>query len=316
MLLVHEKNEIEKKRFDVAKTSHYDNELIGSIEDINISDIFQSLNALRTNSDSVSELVDSISKSGLLSPILVRFTESGNFEVVAGNRRLKACKILGWKKIPCYIVDLDDRSAFEASIIENIQRNTLSIIEEGMAFRKYVDEFGWGAASDLAQKLSKSSSYVSKRIRLLELPVDVIQLICESEISVSTGEELLSIKEKEKQSKFATMVVNHSISSRNLRKMIKEEKLELNDFSFSYHGTEVEKDKFLKTFDKSIVSLRVAMNKLSKNIENVEGNWILYEILMNHKNAIHSQIDLLIREKKKYVTRNHFFDLNLASNQR
>ena len=294
----------------MLRSSQYENELIGSIDDINMSDIFQSLNPLRNASNSTVELADSISKIGLLSPILVRITEAGKFEVVAGNRRFNACKSLGWKKVPCHIVELDDKSAFEASIIENIQRNTLNIIEEGFAFRKYVNEFGWGAASELAHKLSKSSSYVSKRMRLLELPDDVLQLLHDSEISVSTGEELLSIKEKEKQSKFAKMVLNQSISSKKLRKIIKEDKCRLDNYdSFSYSDANEEKERILKTFDKSIISLRIAMNRLAMIIEKIEDNWILHEILMNHKNTIHSQIDLLIREKKKYINRNHFFGL-------
>ena len=134
----------------MLRSSQFENELIGSIDDICISDIFPSLNPLRNGASSVLELADSIGKIGLLSPILVRIAKNEKFEVVAGNRRFKACKSLGWKKIPCHIVEFDDKHAFEASMIENIQRNTLNIIEEGVAFRKYVNEFGWGAASELA----------------------------------------------------------------------------------------------------------------------------------------------------------------------
>jgi ParB family chromosome partitioning protein len=293
----------------MLRSSQYENELIGSIDDINISDIFQSLNPLRNPSGSVLELADSISKIGLLSPILVRITEKGKFEVVAGNRRFKACKSLGWKKIPCHIVELDDRHAFEASIIENIQRNTLDIIEEGLAFRKYVNEFGWGAVSELARKVSKSPSYISKRMKLLELPKDVLQLLNESEISVATGEELLSIKEKEKQSKFAKMVFNQPISSKKLRKIIKEDKCRLDNYDiFSYSNANGEKERILKTFDKSIIALRIAMSKLAMIIENIEDNWVLYEILMQHKNMLHAQIDLLIKEKKKSHNRNLFLN--------
>lgn len=295
----------------MLRSSQYENELIGSIDDINASDIFQSLNPLRNGSSNVPELADSISKIGLLSPILVRITESGKFEVVAGNRRFKACKLLGWKKIPCHIVELDDRHAFEASIIENIQRSTLNIIEEGLAFRKYVNEFGWGAASELARKLSKSSSYVSKRMKLLDLPEDVLQLLTESEISTTAGEELLSIQEKDKQSRIARMVLKHSIPSKELRKMIKEEKYMSDEQStFLFYDSSIENEKFLKAFDKSIISLKIAMNKIAMIIEKIEGNWVLYEILMNHKNVLHQQIDLLIREKKKYTDRNHFFRIN------
>jgi ParB family chromosome partitioning protein len=297
--------------------AQYASELIGSIEDINISDIIQPLNPLRSGIDGILELADSIKKIGLLFPILVRITETGKFEIVAGSRRFKSCKSLGWKKIQCHIVELDDRGAFEASIIENIQRKTLNIVEEGLAFRKYVNEFGWGATSELARKLSKSSSYVSKRIRLIELPEDVLRLICDSEISVSTGEELLSLKVTATQSKLAAMAANNAISSKSLRNIIKGGKHHFVDIdSVTYQRNSNNLEKSLKSIDKSIIALRIALNRLGTLIETIEDNWILYEILMNHKNTLHSQIDLLIREKKKYIKRQHFFDLNLTIDER
>jgi ParB family transcriptional regulator, chromosome partitioning protein len=96
----------------------------GSIGDIFISKIKQSKNIRQQVSDT-QELAKSIKQKGLLQPILVR-TMDGYFEVVAGNRRYCACKSLGWKKIACHIIELDDREAFEVSLIENIQRMTLS----------------------------------------------------------------------------------------------------------------------------------------------------------------------------------------------
>jgi len=294
-------------------SSQYNNGLIGTIDDLYMSDITQSINPLRNSSESIQELSDSISKIGLLSPILVRITESGKFELVAGNRRFKACKLLGCKTIQCHIVELDNRSAFEASIIENIQRKTLNIMEEALAFRKYVQEFGWGAGSELAHKLSKSSSYVSKRIRLLELPAEVLQLLCESEISVSTGEELLSIKEENRQWEFAQLVLKQGISSKKLRAMIQKEKDELdNSSTTSYSYSTEDEIKHLKSFSNSIITLKIALNKIAISLEKIEDNWVLYEILMNHKNTLHSQIDLLIREKKKYIKRNHFFKHHLT----
>jgi ParB family chromosome partitioning protein len=253
-------------------------------------------------------LADSIKKIGVLVPILVRPRKSGRFEIVAGNRRLKACKILGWKKISCKVLELDDRSAFEASLIENVQRNTLTLIEEALAFRKYVNEFGWGGVSELAHKLSKSIGYVSKRMRLLELPHDVLDLISKSEISVSTAEELLCITDRDKQSKIAKITVNRALSSKKLRRMIKEDKYELDDFSTKSYSYVTGEEQVLKTYDKSIIVLRIAMGSLAEIIEKIEDNWILHQILMNHKNAINSQIDFLIRERKKYKNKNHFFN--------
>lgn len=286
----------------MLKSNHYQNDLLGIVEDLSIVDIVPSLNVLRIGCNDVQELTDSIKKIGLLVPIVVRTSISGRFEIVAGNNRFKACKRLGWKKMPCLIVDLDDKAAFEASIIENVQRHTLNIIEEGLAFRKYVSESGWGGVSELASRLSKSSSYISKRIRLLDLPRDVLHLISESEISISTGEELLSL-EKDKQSRFASLVVDRSLSSKKLRRMIKEQESQCHrdedDYAL-YPQTEDKQKRILQAFDKSIITLRVAVNKLATNIEKIQDEWILFETLMYHKNIINSQIDLLIREKKIY----------------
>jgi ParB family chromosome partitioning protein len=283
------------------------NRLLGYVEELSIYDIYPSLNGIRIDNERVHELADSIKKIGLLTPIVVRTSDSGKFEIVAGNRRFKACKRLGWRKIPSYMVELDDKSAFEASIIENVQRHTLNIIEEGLAFRKYVNEFGWGGVSDLAYKLSKSASYVSKRIRLLDLPQDVLGLICESEISISTGEELLSLSKKDKQSKLATIVVDKSLTSKKLRTIIKEEKYKHNRNDDQYYSETEEKQKrILKIFEKSIITLRIAANNLATNMEKIQDEWIVFETLMHHKNNINLQIDLLIREKRKFIRRKGF----------
>jgi len=296
----------------MLSSNQYKKAFVGTIDDIDMSDIIQSINPLRNSSESIKELSDSIRKVGLLSPILVRITEFGKFELVAGSRRFKACKLLGYKTIQCHVVQLDSKSAFEASIIENIQRKTLNLMEEALAFRKYVQEYGWGAASILAHKLSKSSSYVSKRMSLLELPADVLQLLCESEISVSTGEELLSIKEKDRQCKFAQLVLKQRLSSRKLRAIIQKEKAEADDSDAASYCYSVEDEaKDLKSFSKSIITLKIAVNKLVMLLEKIEDNWILYELLIYHKNTLDSQIDLLIREKKKYIKRIHFFKHHL-----
>jgi len=156
-----------------------------------------------------------------LQPIVVRANRSNNFEVVAGNRRLMACKMLGWSRISCHLVELDDKQAFEVSIIENVQRHTLNPIEEGLAFRKYVNEFGWGGVSELAQKLSKSTSYICKRIKLTELPKDMIDLISTSEISAAIGEELLPIVDKNVQSRLMEIIRERQLSSRTVCKLVK-----------------------------------------------------------------------------------------------
>jgi ParB family chromosome partitioning protein len=279
----------------------YSNELNGWVEDINILDISPPMNQLRTNMNSLEELAESIKKIGLLQPIVVRINHSENFEIVAGNRRFNACKKLGRKKIACHVVELDDKTAYEVSIIENVQRHTLNPIEEGLAFRKYVDEFGWGGVSELAQKLSKSPGYVCRRIKLVELPKDIVELISKSEINISIVEELLPIADKLTQTKLTELIEERHLSSRMVRNMVKgigTNKIDKDPF---YHLTSRnDNETIYKSFDKAIIALRISIRKLATIIENVDDKWMFYDILMQHKHMLHQQIDLLIREKKKY----------------
>jgi ParB family chromosome partitioning protein len=280
---------------------NYSNQLNGSLEDLDILDITPATRQLRHSLYNLDELAKSIWKIGLLQPIVVRTNSSNNFEVVAGNRRLSACKRLGWRKIACHLVELDDKRAFEASIIENVQRNTLNAVEEGLAFRKYVNEYGWGSISELGEKLSKSTSYICKRIKLTELPKDVIDLISKSEISVSTGEELLPIGDKDTQSKLIEIIHERQLSSRMVRKLVKTLGTKKLDEDLFYRFTDTsEYEKIHKIFDKMIISLRLAIKRLAAIIETVDDKWIFYDILMQHKLILHHQIDLLIKQKRKY----------------
>jgi ParB family transcriptional regulator, chromosome partitioning protein len=284
-------------------SGQYGLNLHGAIEDISISSIVRPLNVLRSSTmNGVEDLADSINKIGLLQPIVVRTTEgSGGFEIVAGNRRYSACRQLGWRKITCHIVELDDKGAFEIGLAENIQRQTLNPVEEGLAFRKYVNEFGWGGVSELAQKVSKSPSYVCRRMKLLELPKDVLDLISESQIYAATAEELLSIKNKNRQSELAKIIREKHMSSRKARMMIKgQERDHESTYFLSDYRSNLDEQRVCKSFDKSVIALKIALNKLGLIIENIEENWVFYEIFMQHKNMLHRQIDLLIREEEMH----------------
>jgi ParB family transcriptional regulator, chromosome partitioning protein len=279
----------------------YSNELNGSIEDVNILDITSPKNQLRTTMNDLEELAESIKKIGLLQPIVVRTNSSENFEIVAGNRRYNACKKLGRRKIACHLVELDDKSAFEVSIIENVQRHTLNPIEEGLAFRKYVKEFGWGGVSELSQKLSKSTSYICKRIKLVELPKAVMALISNSEINVSVVEELLPIEDKHIQCKLTELIQDRQLSSRMVRRIVKGIGTKRKDKDPFYHFvSRSDNERIHKSFDKAIIALRISIKKLATIIENIDDKWMFYDILMQHKHMLHQQIDLLIKEKRKY----------------
>jgi ParB family transcriptional regulator, chromosome partitioning protein len=271
----------------------------GFIGDIDISKIKPAKN-IRDKICDTEELAKSIEQKGLLQPILVR-TMDGYFEVVAGNRRLCACKALGGKKIACHVIELDDKQAFEVSLIENIQRKRLTSLDEARAFKAYVSEFGWGGMSDLALKIGKSASYVTKRIMLLNLPADVLESITSSRLNTSIAEELCSIKDKAKQSKLANLIGCRQLSFRNARKLLTDLDETDTDCDPAYenhdHANHIRIAE--RSFDKTIASLRIAMNSLAEIINSIEYDWILHEVLLQHKNMLHTQIDILLKEKRK-----------------
>ena len=278
------------------------NSVIGVLENVDISKIKPFKYYYRNNlHEDMHELCYSIKEKGLLQPIIVRMTDDSKYEIVAGTRRYNACKMLGWRKILCHVVELDDKDAFEVSLMENIHSKNLNPIDEARAFKDYVSTYGWGGISELATKLGKSASYIDKRIRMLTFPETIIESISNNEIKPSLAEELLPIKEKEHQSKLAELIKKRKLSSRQVR-MLKDEmkNSEHPEEIFDFQTKIVDIDaRTQKSFDKAIIAVRVAMNKLASIIEDVEDNWTVYEILMQHKNMLHTQIDILLKEKKK-----------------
>jgi len=281
----------------------------GIIDDINISQIKEGHNPRKqVVVPDVEELAASIQQKGLLQPILVRTIveeeAEGYFEIIAGNRRFHACKRLGWNKIACHIIELDDKQAFEVSLIENLQRKTLGPLDEASAFKAYVSDFGWGGVSELSSKIGKSISYIIKRIKLLNLPIDIQNSIINHTLDTSTAEELFVIKDKTRQSAVASLVANRRLSLKKTREILKDLKRKDDDyymdFDSSYKSEYIDHIKVAeRSFDKTITTLKIAMNSIREIITNVEDDWILYEVLMQHKNMIHAQIDLLIKEKRK-----------------
>ncbi len=254
----------------------------------------------------IDELAFSIRQNGLLNPIIVRIVDGG-YQIVTGNRRYMAFRKLGLRKILCQIVEVDDMEAFEIYLVDNLQRKSLDPLEEGKAFKAYVYDFGWGGLSDLSVKISKSVSFISKRISLLELPEEIIHELQKSNISTSAAEELVFIKDKDTQLQVAQYILEKKFRVANVRKLIKDKKSldTLPDPGDDYINNATRDTledidfKAQRAFDKTISSLKVTLSKIGSIVEDIEDNWIVYEILMQHKNMLHNQIDILIKEKKK-----------------
>lgn len=271
----------------------------GILESVYLSKIKLPSISYRFNIENhIDELSNSIAKVGLLHPITVR-PKDDYFEIVAGSRRYLACRKIGWKKIICHVLSLDDKHAYEISLIENIHSETLNPIEEGYAFKNYISKYGWGGASNLAEKIGKSTSYVTRRCRLLTLPSEVITDISNSYIDPTIAEELLPIKDKVQQSKLAELIKQRQLTSKQVRILRKDELESDSDvFDFQVRHMDID-DQALRSFDKLITTLKLAAKKTAEIIDNVEDNWTVYEILMQHKHMLDNQIDILIKEKKK-----------------
>jgi ParB family transcriptional regulator, chromosome partitioning protein len=286
----------------VQKIHSTSNSINGLLDNIDISKIKPFRYSYRRNiTEDLHELCYSINEKGLLHPILVRMTDEGEYEIVAGTRRYNACKLLGWRKILAHVVELDNKDAFEVSLIENIHSKNLNPIEEGRAFQDYITNYGWGGISDLATRLGKSIGYVDRRIRFLDLPTDIIDSLSEGSLSLTIADELLPLKEKEQQSKLAELIKKRKLSSRQVRELKTEMKNSENPYDVLDFQTKIiDIDaKTQKSFDKAIIAIRVAMNKLASVINDIGDNWTAYEMLLQHKNMLHNQIDILYKEKKK-----------------
>jgi len=274
---------------------------LGIFEDLEISRIDFAKNGLRVNVGSIEELASSIVEKGLLQPIVVRVL-GGRYEVVAGNRRLSACKLLKWRKILCHIIELDDRESYEVSLIENVQHKTLNPIEEAMAFKRYVEEFGWGGVSVLAEKIGRSQEYVSRRIQLLQLPRKIQEKIMRRRISAGIAQELLSIDSKTAE-KLAETIENNHIKRNEVRQIVKSVK----------KGDSCESDKESKTsptyeevvgiadgaLRKCITILKSTLLRIDDVINEIDDDWITKEMLMQYRMIIHGDIDAFLRLRKR-----------------
>jgi ParB family transcriptional regulator, chromosome partitioning protein len=281
-------------------------ELSASVaEEVKISSIHEPKFDLRADRGDVRELAISIDQHGLLHPILVRPDED-KFELIAGSRRLAAARLLGWRKIPCQIIELDDREAFEIALAENVNRKSLDPFEEAKAFDDYVKRYGWGSESQLARKLGKNVSYVSRRLKLLSLPAET-QEILRRRKNPSLAAEILTIEDESLKENLLVLSAEIKLSNREVRRIKRELDARSPDFAWSEEvrsEDEVRKRAMKRTIQRTLVALKVAMHRLDEVIENArEDDWILLEILTQQRQELHSQINLISHVSKRLAGR-------------
>ncbi len=167
--------------------------------------------------DKVKELSDSISAHGLLQPIVVRLTTSGKYQIIAGERRWRACKLAKLRDIPVVIKEVTIEEGFELALIENIQREGLSIIEEAEGFAKLVDEFGY-TNEKIAEKISKSRSHVANILRLNQLPQSIKDLLNNGLLSMGHARCLINHPHADL---IADSIIKDDLSVRQTEQLVK-----------------------------------------------------------------------------------------------
>lgn len=168
----------------------------------------------------MSELKDSIKNSGLLQPITVRKISNGKYEIVAGERRYRACRELGMESIPVIEMNVGDARGYELSVLENIQRENLNPIEEAESYLMLMEVYGY-TQEKLSEKLGKTRSSVSNKMRILKLPASVKEMVKKGEISYGHARTLLSLSDEKKIEEVAKEIINKGYSVRETERRVK-----------------------------------------------------------------------------------------------
>ena len=171
--------------------------------------------------DALKELSASIATHGVFTPILVKKSISG-YELVTGERRLRASKLAGKTSIPAIVVDFDDQQMMEIALLENIQREDLNIIEEAKAYEQLLQRLNY-TQEQLANRVGKSREHITNTLRLLKLPSDVQEYVTQKKLSMGHVRALLGLKDEEKMRRIAKKAIENGYSVRNVEQLVKEE---------------------------------------------------------------------------------------------
>ncbi|HEY3133873.1 MAG TPA: ParB/RepB/Spo0J family partition protein [Gemmatimonadaceae bacterium] len=174
------------------------------------------------NTEDLSELQESLSSSGLLQPITVRRRlGKDGFELIAGERRLRAAKNLGWKEIPAIIKEIDDRTLLTLALVENLQRTDLNPIEEGEGYHQLTNQFGL-TQQQIAETVGKDRTTIANMLRLLQLPESARRLLREGQLTMGHAKVLLGLEDTEKIVSLALEIVEEGLTVREVERRLRE----------------------------------------------------------------------------------------------
>lgn len=200
-------------------------EIVRENNSMKISDLSPSEVQPRTrfDEDAILQLAASIKEQGVLQPLLVRKSKTGEtaYEIIAGERRWRASKIAGLLEVPVIVKDYTDDKALEVAIVENVQRRDLNVIEEAEGYLQLINQFNY-TNNDIARVTGKSASHISNLMRLLALPAFVKEMVVSNDISMGHARALLPLQEEDLQKKTALQIVKEGLSVRAVEKLVSE----------------------------------------------------------------------------------------------
>ena len=170
--------------------------------------------------EALQELAESISVHGLIQPLTVRETGSGYYQIIAGERRWRASRLAGLDEIPVVVLEADDRKAMELALIENLQRSDLNCVEEALGYQTLIDDFGL-TQEECSTQVGKSRSAVANALRLLNLPVKILEMLRSGSLTAGHARAVLSLKTEKKQKEAAQKIIALGLSVRQAELLCK-----------------------------------------------------------------------------------------------
>ena len=170
--------------------------------------------------DELQKLATSISEYGIIEPLVVRINEENKYELIAGERRLRAAKLAGLTKVPIILTEYSDKQTAELALIENLQRSDLNAIEEALAYKTLVEQFSL-TQEFIARKMGKSRSYIANFIRLLKLAKPVQDLLMNNKLTMGQAKPLIAIEDNKLQLKLAMFIIKKQLSARKVETLVK-----------------------------------------------------------------------------------------------
>ena len=198
------------------------------------------------NEEALQELAESIKEHGIIQPIVVRKKEK-KYEIIAGERRFRAAKLAGLNEVPAIVKEMTEQQMMEVAILENLQREDLTPIEEAEAYSSLIENLNF-TQEELAKRLGKSRPHIANHIRLLQLPEDVRQLMNEGTLSMGHGRALLGLKNKERIEEIAQKVLTQNLNVRQLESLVHQ----LNEGVSHETKEKVKKDVFVQATESQL----------------------------------------------------------------